>query len=998
MDTRLIEVAFPLKQASLDSLHEKTVRHGHISSLHIWPARRPLAACRAALIATLLPDPGTPQTRKELIERIGGRVRETVKKKKLPTGRTEEKLVQETEGGILHWGRETAPDMDRFRAQIREAYGGRAPRVLDPFAGGGAIPLEAMRLGCEVAAVDINPVAWFVLKSTLEYPQRLAGETRPLPEFAIESREFMEAYYKGTTRLSRRQIESLLQSEQLRLFDAPEANLAWHVRAWGWWVLEKAKADLREHYPIVNSKPTIAYLWARTCTCKNCRATVPLLKTRWLAKTDSKRTLLNMEPNADRSGVTFFIESDVPKVGGNTAQRREHDKRIGAGTMSRSGASCPLCGVIMTMEDLRAEGRAGRLGYQMTSVVVEGENGKEFRLPTSDEITIAAEATERLGDVFADVPFGLPDEPTPEGGGSGASRAFSLRGYGLNRWMQLFTPRQLLALGVLVKHTRAARGSMADAGYPEDWAEALIAYLACGIDRFVDFANVNAQWKVDVPTINHALVRFAVQFTWDFAEGNPIGNGAGSYWLCQNRIATALDELVTLPKGLPRPTITKASAVSPLPKADLIITDPPYYDAIPYSDLMDWFYIWLRRTVFDLSPDYRKAMSEALGPKWDNQSQDGELIDDSSRHQGDAETSKRTYENGMAKAFSRCFEALESEGRLVVVFANKQPDAWETLVSSLIRAGFVVEASWPIQTEQASRTRGQASAALSASIWLVAKKRPITAKPGWDNRVLDDMRERITTRLRDFWDAGVRGPDFVWAATGPALEAYSKHPAVKKANDLGQTMTVTEFLKHVRRLVVEFVVGRVLDQTGEDAASGLDDVTTYYLLHRHDFGMADVPAGACILYAISCGLSDAALADQYDILIRSGGQTPEESDDEDEDGGEKDEVAEGSGSTVKLRPWHQRKRKSMGYDPEGKPAPLIDQIHRLMHLWKAGDVVKVDDYLDERGLRRNRLFHHLLQALIELAGHSSEERSLLESISNHVVNRGLPTGQERFQF
>ena len=195
-DKRLIEVAFPLKQASLDSVHEKNVRHGHISTLHIWPARRPLAASRAALIATLLPDPGDADKRKALLERMAGRVVEKIERKRL-NGRTVEKVKEVTEGGILHWGRENGPDLQWFRDEIRKAYGGRAPRVLDPFAGGGAIPLEAMRLGCEVTAMDINPVAWFILKCTLEYPQRLAGQTRPLPAFALKDRDFMQSFLKA---------------------------------------------------------------------------------------------------------------------------------------------------------------------------------------------------------------------------------------------------------------------------------------------------------------------------------------------------------------------------------------------------------------------------------------------------------------------------------------------------------------------------------------------------------------------------------------------------------------------------------------------------------------------------------------------------------------------------------------------------------------------------------------------------------------------------------
>jgi adenine-specific DNA methylase len=194
---RLIEVAFPLKQTSLDSVHEKNVRHGHISTLHIWPARRPLAACRAALIATLLPDPGNPEDRKEILEKLGGVIKTREKKKKDAEGRIQTEQEEYTEGGILHWGRENGPDLEWFREKIRAAYGGRAPKVLDPFAGGGAIPLEAMRLGCEATAVDINPVAWFILKCTLEYPQKLAGQKRPLPDFAVQDREFMTDYLKA---------------------------------------------------------------------------------------------------------------------------------------------------------------------------------------------------------------------------------------------------------------------------------------------------------------------------------------------------------------------------------------------------------------------------------------------------------------------------------------------------------------------------------------------------------------------------------------------------------------------------------------------------------------------------------------------------------------------------------------------------------------------------------------------------------------------------------
>ena len=1055
-DKRLIEVAFPLKQVSLDSVHEKNVRHGHISTLHIWPARRPLAASRAALIATLLPDPGNSEKRQAILERMAGRVIEKIERKRVG-GRTVEKVKEETIGGILHWKRENDPDIQWFREEIRKAYGGRAPKVLDPFAGGGAIPLEAMRLGCDVTAMDINPVAWFILKCTLEYPQKLAGQTRPLPEFALKDREFMEGFlkakgFKGAS--LRTFLERLGHGDggEIQLdfiqHDDPilEADLAYHVRAWGRWVLARARKELSSYYPTYAefeplephkdfeprprqlleidgegvpqidplnaefddaylkdknnprwiAKPTVAYLWARTVTCKQCRATLPLLKTQWLCKKPRKRVLLTMEPNADQTGVVFGVQNDVPQNGGNAAQRREHDKRIGAGTMSRTGATCPCCGTIMTMEDIRLEGRAGRLDATMTAVVVDGgrKKGKEYRLPTDHELAMTEVTEEQLQELYADIPFGLPEEQTPKAG-IGASRAFSVDGYGFDTWRKLFTNRQLLAIGEFVLVLRSMMQELE--GWPKSWREALIANLALVNDRLADYSSAVCSWHNGREVIRNTFGRFALPIVWDYTEVNPLSDSSGNFLGALDWVFKVCEHLQKSVDSARSGRSVCASAITcPTDSVDLILTDPPYYDAIPYSDLMDFFYVWLRRSTHGLSAEVESIFSDALGPKWDHDTDDGELIDDASRFGGDKDRSKQNYEDGMARSFRSCHAALQPDGRLVVVFANKQPDAWETLVAALIRAGFVVDGSWPIQTEMGTRTRAMASAALSSSVWIVCKKRP-PARPGWDNTVLTEMRVNITQQLRDFWDAGIRGPDFVWAATGPALEAFSKHPVVKKANDPNQFMNVSEFLREVRRMVVDFVVGRVLTHDDEEAITGLDDVTTYYLLHRHDFGMEDAPVGGCILYALSCNLSDSALVNQYDLLAQSGKGG---SSDETSDTTEESETT-GGGAKVKLKTYSRRQGRNLGLDaPSGQPVPLIDQVHKLMHLWRAGDQVKVDDYLDTRGLQSNALFNQILQALIELADAGSDERSILEALSNHVAARGdiQKPGQRRLQF
>jgi len=991
----LIEVAFPLKQTSLLSLNEKYGPKGHISGFHLWPARRPLAACRAVLIATLLTDPGNDAERRRLMETLGGSVK-TKNTFKNIGGLKVPVLKEYTEGGILHWGQENGLELDLFRQELIKACDGKAPRVLDPFAGGGAIPFEAMRLGCDVTAIDINPVAWFILKCTLEYPQRFAGRKRPLPQFALESSEFMEEYWKaaGHGKKGRRAGEPSIQPSML---EAPEVDLAWHVRAWGHWVLVQARKDLDRFYPTIDGKPTVAYLWARTVTCKNCRATIPLLKTLWLCRKDKKRIRLKMNPNSDRSGVDFEVVEE-PVIGGNAAQRRAHDQQIGRGTMSRSGVWCPVCGtfgtVAMTRNDIRADvimqHTQNSPCVQMTAVVVDGANGKEYRKPEPEEINVVKEAASHIEDVFKKVPFGLPQEKIHIDA-KGSTWCIQ---YGLDTFNKLFTARQLMALGTFVNYIRLVRAQMRKEVYDSEWIEAVSVYLASAFDRLIDQSTSLATWYLPGENVKHTFVRFALPMTWDFAETNTVQSGGGSWSSAVNLCSEALRRCLLSLSIAHRPEVIKTSAicVQSREKYDVVITDPPYYDAIPYSNTMDLFYVWLRRTLYGLSPRIDESIEEPLTPKWNHKENDGELVDDATRFGNDHQRSKAAYEDGMFRSFHAAKNSLVDNGHMVIVFANKQPDAWETLVSAVIRAGFIVTGSWPIQTEQPSRLRSFESAALSSSVWLVCRKRPEMARPGWDNQVLDDMRIRINEKLRGFWDAGIRGPDFVWAATGPALEAYSKHPVVKKADQPNALMEVPEFLRHVRRIVVDYVVGKVLSRNGNgQTAEGLDDLTLYYLLHRHDFGLEEAPVGACILYAQSCNLADRDLVDRYDLLSYGKKQAVAEvEEDETDENDEAEEQSATSGSTVRLKRWEQRQRKDLGINTGGRVAPLIDQVHRIMHLWRAGDVQKVDSYLEDQGLRRNPLFPRLLQALIELSGKNNqpEERSLLESIMNHITARG----------
>ena len=817
---------------------------------------------------------------------------------------------------------------------------------------------------------------------------------------------------------------------------AIEAEFAWHLRAWGKQVLDRARKRLAVRYPtyaefepvrrkgrrrgqpaerpftprdrrllapddegrvsIVGlnaefdsfylddeanprwvAKPTVAYLWARTGACGNCRAEIPLLKTRWLCRKAEKRVRLTIAARKDGRGVEFGVESGVPEGVGGPAQRREHDRTLGAGTMSRSGAACPCCGAVATMGDLRAQGKAGRLGERMTAVVVVGQRGKEYRPPTAVELDAARVCPTDLDATYREIPMGVPDDhisdrrPSPNArGASGLPR------YGLDRWSAIYTDRQLLTLGAFVTEIRGLADDLA--AYPPVWREALIANLALTISRLADRGSALATWQNDPEKIRNTFARFALPMVWDFAESCPLTDTSGGFPQAVEWVARFVEHAQAGSTGAPEPGVKRWSATRRLAVGfDVICTDPPYYDAIPYSDLMDFFHIWLRRVLHGASPEADAVFAEPLGPKWDHERDDGELVDQPSRFHDDVQASKRNYEDGMARAFSRFHESLADDGRLVIAFANKQPDAWETLVAALIRSGFVVNASWPIQTERLSRQLSLSSAALSSSIWLVCRKRSET-RAGWDSGVLAEMEANITKRLRDFWDAGIRGPDFVWAATGPALEAFSRYPAVRRQDAPGEMLSVAEFLRHVRRMVVGFVVGRVLKGDG-DARGELDNLTTYYLLHRRDFGLGAAPAGAVILYALSCDVSDSDLAGRWDLLARGGAAT---TDKDAEPGG-------ASGGEAKLKPWDRRKSRRLGEPSQsGAPPPLIDCLHRLMQLWRTGEQGRVDAYLEARGLWNHELFRQVAQAVLERAESGSEERSLLESIQNHLTARG----------
>ena len=949
MPRRLIEEAFPLQKVSKDSKHEKNVNHGHISSLHVWPARRPLAACRAVTIATLLPDPAdAPQTMKDEYERLSGS----------PIADRQRKYLCDLIESLTRWGTEdggaewNAKDqkgrwLNKLRIArelILKANGGQPPHVMDMFAGGGAIPLEAMRLGCKVTANDYNPVAWFLLKCTLEYPQRLAGKTHPLPEL------------------------ELAEQPELKTED-----LAAHVRLWGQWVLEKARGELARYYPLVDGKPTVAYLWARTVPCQDpqCGGTVPLLKTLWVCK-KSEKTVPDTPENRKRSdflevrkrgnqtrvvingkrALKLCPDAETKRVRFEIVAPKSADD-VDKPTMSGATAKCPFCGSKQPGDYIKRCGHEDKLNAQMTTVVYQETYGKEYRPPTDADIDAAEISAETLEAIANDIPHGIPDEPMP----GPETLGFRVPLYGFKKWSDLFTDRQLLALTTFVKGTLASFPVMENIGYSQEWLEAIKGYLICAFDRLLAHNSTQVSWILGPEAIGNTFVRYALPMVWDFSEGAIPNKVRGSYQVCLDKILASLDTAMRAHiSETPSCAILCQSATDAINlEADAIITDPPYYDAIPYANLSDFFFVWLRRTMGNQFPS---IISEPLVPKTE------ELVQHTGRFEGDKSAAKAFYENGMAESFRVAHDSLLKDKRMVIVFAHKSPEAWETLVKSLIDARLVVTASWPIDTEKGKSMSAQGKARLATSLWIVCRKRPANARPGHYGKVRLDMQERITERLRYFWDLGIRGPDFVWAAIGPALESYSRYTEVRRMD--GRPFTVTDFLREVRRMVTDFALGQILHGANTEA---LDEWTRYYLMHRDYFGMADAPVGECILLAQGYGLSlDDLSAKDIGILKKTA-----------------------SGSKRRLLVYSERASERVGSPHTSGELPMIDKIHRVMNLWEQGDRALLDAYFHEQGLGENELFKAVVQALIETSL-DSKEKPLLETLISYEPGAYVPVG------
>ncbi len=757
---RLAEVDFPIAVVSKHAAREKSIRHGHPSTLHLWWARRPLASSRAVLLALLLPDPCDllcpPEFRKEartLLPQVGG----------CNPGSTDEELrkaLLKFIGNFANWDMAANRTyLEVSRALVKAAHGEDPPLVVDPFAGGGSIPLEALRLGCDTFASDLNPVACLILKVMLE----------DIPRHGPE--------------------------------------LAQEVRLVGSKIKHQAEVELSDFYPEDPDGATpIAYLWARTVRCEspNCGAEIPLMRSFWLCKKEKRKRALRFRVLRPTEGPPH-AEFEVFEP--------DSEREVPNGTVSRAKASCIACGTVLPPARVRAQLAAQRGGAdavfdeaghriggaRMMAVITlrEREQGRHYHIPVDADYRSVWHAQKRLSAALneweargSQGSYPIPDEPLKR-----VPITFGVINvwvYGMNVWSDLFSARQKLALMSLARLV---------AEQPNPRVHAL------ALDRLADYSSSLCRWVPNGEFIGNTFGRQALPMIWDFCEVNPFSPATGGYpgaleWVANVMGASPISRVGQVESA--------SAASSPLPDSSCAVwfTDPPYYDSVPYSYISDFFFVWLKRI---LGPSDPAVFGQTLSPK------DEEIVAYLTEG-GDAKDAYRRYEERMAIAFAAGRRVLDDAGIGCVVFAHKTTEGWEALLSGLIQGGWTITGSWPVATEMGARLRARDSATLSTSVHLVCRPRPDDAGIGDWADVLRELPTRVGDWMERLQSEGVRGADLVFACIGPALEIFSRYSRVESAD--GRKIELAEYLEKVWEVVGRSALAQVLGTADAMARNG----------------------------------------------------------------------------------------------------------------------------------------------------------------------------------
>ena len=824
MPRKLIEVALPLDAINQQSAREKSIRKGHPSTLHLWWSRKPTATSRAVLFSQLVDDPS--ERYEEFLEaaRAAGETDpESAAERAVEAERRRlftliTRMVNWDNIGDEHLMREV-------REEIRRSTGGEPPTVLDPFAGGGSIPLEAQRLGLEAHASDLNPVAVLINKALIEIPPRFAGRAPVFPGADDGTRSWPGAH-----------------------------GLAEDVRRYGEWMREEAWRRIGHLYPRAqlpdgSEATVIAWIWARTVTCPNpaCGIETPLVSKWWLGKKKGKEAYI--VPTVVGDHVEYSIGHDPKR-----APTKQND-----GTISgHRGAICLACESAISMSLIRERGCDGSMGSQMVAVAVEGNRERIYLAPTGDQVNVA------VVEPKADIPVGrIAENP----------RWFSTPMYGMDTFDKLFTARQLTALTTfsdLVGEARervlrdALAGGMSEGERLEAggvgaaaYADAVVTYLGFAVSRLTDYSSALNTWanNPQMEILRNVFARQALPMAWDFAEGNPFASSSGSLSI----MVKAVSEAVSRAPASVTSCVLQADAASRDYRDAVISTDPPYYDNIGYSDLSDFFYVWLRRSLKDVHPSLFSTM---LVPKAE------ELVANPYRH-GGKDGARDFFEDGFRAVFANARRSANPDYPITVYYAFKQTETstegrtstgWSTILEGMIRSGWTITATWPMRSERGGRMTSVGTNALASSIVLVLRPRPEDA-PMTDRRsLMRELRRTLPEAVETLRSGGIAPVDLAQAAIGPGMSVFSRYARVISPD--GTDMSVSEALTQINA---------VLDEVLGEQEGDLDPDTRWCLTWFDAHGFTEGPYGEAETLASARNASIDALK-RSGVLTSGGGR------------------------------------------------------------------------------------------------------------------------------
>lgn len=790
---KLIEVALPLEAINVASAREKSIRHGHPSTLHLWWARRPLAACRAVLFSSLIDDPSEylPDEESARVERerLFDLIEELVKWDNINNEELLDKAKLEIARSVA---RNLDVDVPVGKEAIREFLATKAPPVLDPFAGGGSIPLEAQRLGLRAYASDFNPVAVLINKALIEIPPKFANMP-PIhpPEEPVASKKKGKKG-EGTLPLFAHEWKGA-------------QGLAEDVRYYGKWMRDEAfkrighlyppvtvtkemlaeRRDLKEHGLKVGERLTVdAWIWARTIQCPNpaCELHTPLVKSFWLSTKKGERYWVEpiLQQNAKSKKLIFRIGFDDKK--------QPQD-----GTVGRSGAICISCGAPITLDYIRSQGKMAKMDQRLIAIVAVAKNRRVYLSPTDEHEEIVSYVKNDW----------MPDQQIP-------NNPFSLRPplYGLDTFADLFSPRQLVAMSTFVSLVNETKTVIEKTLQVDNTYSAAVAtYLGLAASKLADRNSTIASWDVGSTSLRSTFARQAIPMTWDYCEVNPF-EAMGSF---DGAIDWIYRLLVVLPSTIAA-NVQQMNAIDIKTGSYVISTDPPYYDNIDYADLSDYFYIWLRKALKDIYPD---LFVTVLVPK------SGELVATPYRFDGDKNKAKQHFENGLATVFNNFTKLSESQFPITIYYAFKQMEGndsvqstndqqedyastgWETILESLLTNNWQITGTWPMRTEGQSRAMAQSKNALASSVILVCRVRDKNIGNISRREFLSTLKKELAPALRELQQGSIAPVDLAQASIGPGMAVYSRYSSVLEAD--GNPMSVRTALTLINQALDEYL-------------------------------------------------------------------------------------------------------------------------------------------------------------------------------------------------